>query len=133
MAHAGHELLRDTGRRPYEIAELWKDCLEYADGEWLLTWDNRKGRRLNRRLEIEKETVETIRTWLAVRATVDLPTGSEGFLFPPAGENGKIRHNSRSTGLPQLPPAADAGLLDLRTHLPLPALPPDQLASVRSL
>jgi site-specific recombinase XerD len=92
MARAVYELLRATGRRPYEIAELRKDCLEYADGEWLLIWDNRKGRRLNRRLEIEHRTVETIRTWLAVRDTLDLPTGSEGFLFPPAGENGKIRH-----------------------------------------
>lgn len=92
MARAVYELLRDTGRRPYEIAELRTNCLEYADGEWLLIWDNRKGRRLNRRLEIEKDTVETIRTWLAVRDTLDLPTGSETFLFPPAGENGKIRH-----------------------------------------
>jgi integrase len=77
MARAVYELLRDTGRRPYEIAELRKDCLEYADGEWLLIWDNRKGRRLNRRLEIEHRTVETIRTWLAVRDSLDLPTGSE--------------------------------------------------------
>ncbi|WP_344264283.1 hypothetical protein [Streptomyces sodiiphilus] len=33
----------------------------------------------------------TIRTWRAVRDTLDLPTGSEGLLFPP-GENGIIRH-----------------------------------------
>ncbi|MFG2546967.1 tyrosine-type recombinase/integrase [Streptomyces sp. NPDC048594] len=92
MARAVYGLLRDTGRRPYEIAELRTDCLEHADGEWVLIWDNRKGRRLNRRLELERDTVETIRTWRAVRDTLDLPTGSEGFLFPPAGENGKIRH-----------------------------------------
>ncbi|KUL69412.1 MULTISPECIES: tyrosine-type recombinase/integrase [unclassified Streptomyces] len=92
LARAVYELLRDTGRRPYEIAELRANCLEYADGEWLLIWDNRKGRRLNRRLEITPETVETIRAWLAVRDTLDLPTGSEPFLFPPAGENGIIRH-----------------------------------------
>ncbi|KUM75873.1 integrase [Streptomyces griseorubiginosus] len=92
MARAVYELLRDTGRRPYEIAELRRDCLEHADGEWLLIWDNRKGRRMNRRLELERDTVETVRTWRAVRETLDLPTGSEGFLFPPAGENGKIRH-----------------------------------------
>ncbi|MGW7283020.1 tyrosine-type recombinase/integrase [Streptomyces sp. NPDC054844] len=92
MARAVYELLRDTGRRPYEIAELRTKCLEHVDGEWLLIWDNRKGRRLNRRLELEHDTVETVRTWLEVRDTLDLPTGSEGFLFPPAGENGKIRH-----------------------------------------
>ncbi|WJV51743.1 hypothetical protein [Streptomyces flavofungini] len=83
MARAVYELLRDTGRRPYEIAELRADCLEHVDGEWLLIWDNRKGRRLNRRLELERDTVETIRTWREVRDTLDLPTGSEGFLFPP--------------------------------------------------
>ncbi|MCF3167072.1 MULTISPECIES: tyrosine-type recombinase/integrase [Streptomyces] len=92
MARAVYELLRDTGRRPYEIAELRSKCLEYVDGEWLLIWDNRKGRRLGRRLEITPETVQTIRTWQAVRETLDLPTGSEPFLFPPAGENGIIRH-----------------------------------------
>jgi hypothetical protein len=57
-----------------------------------LIWDNRKGRRLNRRLELERDTVETVRTWRAVRQTLDLPTGSEGFPFPPAAENGTIRH-----------------------------------------
>lgn len=92
MARTVYELLRDTGRRPYEIAELRTKCLQHVDGEWLLIWDNRKGRRLGRRLEIETGTVETIRTWLAVRDTLDLPTGSEPFLFPPAGENGIIRH-----------------------------------------
>lgn len=85
MFRAVYELLRDTGRRPYEIAELRTDCLEYVGGEWLLVWDNRKGRRLNRRLEIERDTVSTVRTWLDVRDTLDLPTGSEDFLFPPAG------------------------------------------------
>ncbi|WP_327298998.1 hypothetical protein [Streptomyces sp. NBC_01197] len=83
MARAVYELLRETGRRPYEIAELRTNCLKHADREWLLIWDNRKGRRLNRRLELEHGTVETIRTWRAVRDTLDLPTGSEGFLFPP--------------------------------------------------
>ncbi|MBV9022705.1 MAG: site-specific integrase [Streptomycetaceae bacterium] len=92
MARAVYELLRDTGRRPYEIAELRTNCLEHVDGEWLLIWDNRKGRRRNRRLEITTDTVETIRTWLTVRDTLELPTGSEPYLFPPAGENGIVRH-----------------------------------------
>ncbi|MFD5523426.1 tyrosine-type recombinase/integrase [Streptomyces virginiae] len=92
MSRAVYELVRDTGRRPYEIAELRTDCLERVDGEWLLIWDNRKGRRLGRRLEITSDTVETVQTWLAVRKTVDLPIGSEPYLFPPAGENGIMRH-----------------------------------------
>ncbi|MFJ3930201.1 tyrosine-type recombinase/integrase [Streptomyces sp. NPDC090029] len=108
MARTVYELLRDTGRRPYEIAELRTDCLEHADGEWRLIWDNRKGRRLNRRLELERDTVETIRTWRAVRDTLDLPTGSEGFLFPPAGENGKIRHLASEQIAPMIRKWADS-------------------------
>jgi integrase len=92
MARALYELLRDTGRRPYEIAELRTTCLERADGDWSLIWDNRKGRRNGRRLPITSDTVKVVQTWLAVRDTLDLPTGSEPYLFPPAGENGIMRH-----------------------------------------
>src|SRR5690606_11946332 len=86
MGRAVYELLRDTGRRPYEIAELRTTCLEHDGGDWSLVWDNRKGRRNGRRLPITSDTVETIKTWLAVRDTLELPTGSEPYLFPPAGE-----------------------------------------------
>ncbi|GLW12874.1 hypothetical protein Misp01_80020 [Microtetraspora sp. NBRC 13810] len=43
-------------------------------------------------LPIPAETVATVHTWLAVRATIASPTGSQGFLFPPAGEFGQERH-----------------------------------------
>ncbi|MCI3932102.1 tyrosine-type recombinase/integrase [Streptomyces sp. AN091965] len=92
MARAVYELLRDTGRRPYEIGELRTDCLQYADGDWELVWDNRKARRKRRRLPVDTDTVTTIRTWLAVRDTLDLPVGSEPYLFPPAGDGGMVRH-----------------------------------------
>jgi integrase len=92
MSRTVYELLRDTGRRPYEIAALRKDCLEFTGGDWMLIWDNRKARRNRRRLPITSETVEAVKRWLQVRETIDLPTGSDPYLFPPAGENGQVRH-----------------------------------------
>lgn len=92
MARTVYELLRDTGRRPYEIAELRLDCLKYEAGDWSLVWDNRKGRRNRRHLPITAETAEVVKDWRAVRELLDLPTGSEPYLFPPAGENGMFRH-----------------------------------------
>lgn len=94
MCRAVYDLLRDTGRRPYEIAELRTDCLRREDREWSLRWDNRKGGRGGRHLPIASETVESVRRWLRVREGLDLPTGSEKYLFPPAGENGQLRHLS---------------------------------------
>nr|BFD92085.1 tyrosine-type recombinase/integrase [Kitasatospora sp. Xyl93] len=92
MCTAVYELLRDTGRRPYEIAELRVDCLKQSKGDWALIWDNRKAKRLRRSLPIASETAQTIHRWLEVRETIDLPTGSGRFLFPPTGENGLLRH-----------------------------------------
>ena len=92
MARCVYELLRDTGRRPYEIAELRATCLEHDGGDWSLVWDNRKGRRNGRRLPVTSDTVATVKTWLTVRETLQLPTGSEPYLFPPAGEDGIVRH-----------------------------------------
>ncbi|MET7298240.1 tyrosine-type recombinase/integrase [Embleya sp. NPDC005575] len=92
MARAVYELLRDTGRRPYEIAQLRVGCLEHDGGDWSLVWDNNKGRRGGRRLPVTSETVSSVGAWLAVRETVDLPSGSAPFLFPPASERGVVRH-----------------------------------------
>jgi integrase len=92
MCTAVYELLRDTGRRPYEIAELRAGCLKREGREWTLVWDNRKARRNRRHLQITQETAQCVQRWLAVRETLDLPSGSEGFLFPPTGENGILRH-----------------------------------------
>ncbi|MFD1541757.1 tyrosine-type recombinase/integrase [Nonomuraea guangzhouensis] len=92
MAVAVYELLRDTGRRPAEIGQLEVDCLERDGEDWQLRWDNSKGLRKGRRLPIPSETVSTIHTWQAVRQAIALPSGSEGFLFPPAGEFGEVRH-----------------------------------------
>ncbi|MGW3275235.1 tyrosine-type recombinase/integrase [Streptomyces kronopolitis] len=53
---------------------------------------NRKAGRNRRHLPVTSETARTVQRWLEVRAKLDLPTGSEGYLFPPAGENGRLRH-----------------------------------------
>lgn len=60
-----------------DLSELGLNALKHAAGEWLLIWDNRKGQRLNRRLELEHDTVGTVRTWRPVRDTLDLPTPKE--------------------------------------------------------
>ncbi|MEV4001945.1 tyrosine-type recombinase/integrase [Actinomadura sp. NPDC049753] len=108
MSVAVYELLRDTGRRPYEIAQLDLDCLERDGNDWQLRWDNGKGGRNGRRLPIPSETVATIHTWQAVRATVELPSGSQGFLFPPAGEFGQVRHLESAQISPIVRAFADA-------------------------
>ncbi|WP_031076294.1 tyrosine-type recombinase/integrase [Streptomyces sp. NRRL WC-3742] len=92
MCTAVYQLLRDTGRRPYEIAELRVTCLKQEKGDWGLIWDNRKAKRLRRNLPIASETARAIQAWLEVRETIDLPTGADRYLFPPTGENGLLRH-----------------------------------------
>jgi hypothetical protein len=85
-----HELLRDTDRRPCDITQVEADCLEKDGEHWQMRWGNGKGLRNGRRLPIPAATVATVHhlTWLAVRATIELPSGSEEFLFSPAGEFG---------------------------------------------
>ncbi|USQ85807.1 site-specific integrase [Streptomyces phaeoluteigriseus] len=75
-------LLRDTGRRPAEIAGLDLDCLEYDHGDYQLIWHNMKGRRLRRRLPILQQTADAIKDWKESRARLDLPRNSAGHLFP---------------------------------------------------
>jgi hypothetical protein len=45
MFHTIYVILRDTGRRPLEVASLPRDCLESEDGEVSLVWNNTKSRR----------------------------------------------------------------------------------------
>ncbi|MFE3386327.1 tyrosine-type recombinase/integrase [Streptomyces anulatus] len=77
-------LLRDTGRRPWEIRWLRTDCLETNNGEYVLIWDNHKARRKKRRLEISRETAFAIQAWLEVRERWKVPARSRTFLFPAA-------------------------------------------------
>ncbi|MFH9967645.1 tyrosine-type recombinase/integrase [Streptomyces mirabilis] len=84
MLRTVYVLLRDTGRRPWEVRWLRLDCLEAQDGEYFLIWDNHKSRRNRRRLEIGRDTAFAIQEWLAIRRTLKVPARSKTFLFPTA-------------------------------------------------
>ena len=82
MFQAIYVILRDTGRRPAEVAGLDLDCLEYDRGEYQLVWHNMKGRRLRRRLPIEQGTADAIRDWKQTRAGLGIPANCAAHLFP---------------------------------------------------
>lgn len=82
MFRAIYVILRDTGRRPAEVAGLDLDCLEHDQGEYQLVWHNMKGRRLRRRLPIVQDTADAIGDWKATRASLDIPAACAAHLFP---------------------------------------------------
>ncbi len=75
-------VLRDSGRRPREVAALPINCLEFDGDEVSLIWNNYKGRRMRRRLPIVRETVAAIEQWQKIRAEIVAPPASADFLFP---------------------------------------------------
>ncbi|WP_251020997.1 tyrosine-type recombinase/integrase [Streptomyces sp. ISL-98] len=75
-------LLRDTGRRPLEIAALPHHCLETAQGQISLIWNNHKRHRHRRRLPITESTAQAVRTWQARRPHLQLPAADDAYLFP---------------------------------------------------
>jgi len=84
MFQAVYVILRDTGRRPAEVAGLDLDCLEYDHGEYQLVWHNVKGRRLRRRLPVVQDTADAIRDWKETRDGLDIPANCAAHLFPSA-------------------------------------------------
>ncbi len=82
MFRAIYVILRDTGRRPAEVAGLDLDCLEYDQGEYQLVWHNMKGKRLRRRLPIVQDTAGAIGDWKETRASLDIPAACAAHLFP---------------------------------------------------
>lgn len=82
MLRCVYVVLRDTGRRPHEVASLPRDCLEAIDGETSLIWHNKKGRRNGRRLPVTAGTALEIRAWQERRAAVPAPPRGGAFLFP---------------------------------------------------
>jgi integrase len=89
-------VLRDTGRRPEEVAALPRDCLETEGGDVSLVWNNRKGRRHRRRLPITTETAHAIRAWQSRRERLITPACSAAHLFPALTD---------SSGYDHLPPS----------------------------
>jgi hypothetical protein len=89
-------VLRDTGRRPEEVAALQRDCLETEGGDVSLVWNNRNGKRHRRRLPITAETAHGIRGWQSRRDRLIIPTRSAAYLFPALTD---------SSGYDHLPPS----------------------------
>lgn len=91
MMRTAYIVLRDTGRRPREVCSLSLDCLGEDDGP-ILIWDNRKGRRLKRRLPISRETAQHIATWQQMRRSLNVPAQSAAYLFPARDEDAVDPH-----------------------------------------
>ncbi|MGH9137865.1 MAG: tyrosine-type recombinase/integrase [Acidimicrobiales bacterium] len=77
-----YRLLRDTGRRPGEVASLKLGCVEVIDGQHNLIYDNHKAGRLRRRLPITAETAATVMAWEQQRAGLRDPPATRQWLFP---------------------------------------------------
>ncbi|MFE0203923.1 tyrosine-type recombinase/integrase [Streptomyces sp. NPDC058985] len=85
-------LLRDTGRRPLEIAALPHHCLETTHGQTSLIWNNHKRHRHRRRLPITESTAQAIRTWQARRPHLPLPATNDAYLFPALSSHSSAGH-----------------------------------------
>ncbi|GAQ50321.1 tyrosine-type recombinase/integrase [Streptomyces acidiscabies] len=96
MFQAVYRVLRDTGRRPWEVVSLKRNCLEFAGNDIFLIWNNNKGKRLKRRLPITRDTAEDIQRWAAHRDGLLTPKRSEPYLFPAISDDGKYPHLTSS-------------------------------------
>jgi integrase len=110
MFTTAYVVLRDTGRRPHEVAGLDLGCLEFDQGEYQLVWHNMKGRR-RRRLPILQQTADAIKDWQEIRAGLDLPSNSANHLLPAI--TNRYRHRLRQS----LAGYQGMGGLDSRTGL----------------
>ena len=91
MYQTAYALMRDTGRRTNEIVALRRDPVEYQGFSPSLVYDNRKARRLGRRLPIDASTAELVRLWQARLDELATPPGCEGVLFPAPGARNRER------------------------------------------
>ncbi|KXO88428.1 hypothetical protein AXK56_10695 [Tsukamurella pulmonis] len=86
-----YQVLRDTGRRPSEIARLSDNPIEYIRDQPSLIYDNTKAGRHKRRLPIDTSTADVIEAWRQRLWTLYLPTACVGYLFPALGGRNKER------------------------------------------
>ena len=100
---AAYAILRDTGRRLGEVVTLKTRCVELADENPELVYDNRKAGRHGRRLPITRELADLILEWEEHRATLPLSTIAQPWLFPSsmhlARGAGHIRGDSLAAAL----------------------------------
>lgn len=97
MMQTAYLVLRDTGRRPIEVASLRLNCLETRGDEDTLIWDNVKKRRYGRKLPITRETAAVIRTWQARRRQLEVPSRSRKYLFPSITDRSGFAHMGASS------------------------------------
>ncbi len=77
-----YKILRDTGRRPGEVASLRVGCVEVVNGQHSLVYDNHKAGRFRRRLPITTETADVISSWERRRTALPMPPSGAKWLFP---------------------------------------------------
>lgn len=99
LYQAFYQLLRDTGRRPNEVATLRRQPLEFDGAAASLIYDNHKARRYGRRLPIASSTVDVIRTWSDHLATLQVPDVCADYLFPSPGPRNRARRGHMSAAL----------------------------------
>ena len=84
-------VMRDTGRRPSEVARLADDPVEWIRDVPSLVYDNRKSGRNRRRLPIDKSTAAIIETWRKRLDSLHIVPACEGYLFPAPGAQKRER------------------------------------------
>lgn len=96
MYRVYYQVLRDTGRRPSEVAWLSERPIEYTHGQPSLIYDNTKAGRHRRRLPIDKTTATVIEQWSARLGSMQIPTDRAGYLFPTPGARTRARRGHLS-------------------------------------
>lgn len=91
MYRVYYQVLRDTGRRPGEVARLSDRPVEHTNGQPSLIYDNTKAGRHRRRLPIDQATAGVIEQWSARLAVMHIPTDCAGHLFPTPGARNRAR------------------------------------------
>jgi integrase len=89
MFRTAYIILRDTGRRPLEVAALGLNCLAHDTSGTFLIWDNHKSKRHGRRLPIVRSTADAIQRWIDRRIQLPVPVSSTAYLFPAVAERAR--------------------------------------------
>ncbi|OKK24453.1 hypothetical protein AMK09_06525 [Streptomyces sp. CB02488] len=92
MFQTAYTVLRDTGRRPWEVGNLSLNCIDSDNGDYTLIWNNHKARRNRRRLPITAATAHAILRWRERRLMLDVPSRSVNYLFPAITDGSGIPH-----------------------------------------
>ncbi|MFE3758870.1 tyrosine-type recombinase/integrase [Nocardia tengchongensis] len=97
MYQTVYRIMRDTGRRPAEVTSLKRTCLEWVDGKPTVIYDNRKRRRMGRRLPISIDTAAIIQSWLDYIEHLAVPDALREWMFPTPGTRNNLRRGHLSS------------------------------------